>query len=237
MESLGIVLIFLILLVKSPQFFIYDQLLCITGFDWFSQNSETFSVEWSNHTETGICSIYREKTSSSQQRVNIVENDDFGNVNFSDIYQDLRDEESNSSRIVSTPKMCVKTSSSCNKSNQNKSINASAVLDSQDQDILKILERMQSTGEVGTTLYKNITSNCVYEPRIEGYSCSDPVFNLSRRILTETEIKFLEKGLNFEPILKKITELGLRTDFNKFCRRMRTKWYFKKEPTKKFCNI
>ena len=57
MESLRIVLIFLILLVKSPEFFIYDQLLCITGFDWLSQNSETFSVEWSNPTEAGIYSI------------------------------------------------------------------------------------------------------------------------------------------------------------------------------------
>ena len=149
----------------------------------------------------------------------------------------MRDEESNSSRTVSTPKICVKTSSSCNKSNQNKNINTSAVLDSQDQDILKILERMQSTGEVGTTLYKNIISNCIYEPRIEGYFCSDPVFNLSWRILTETEIKFLEKGLNFAPIQKKINELELRTDFSKFCRRMRTKWYFKNEPTKKFRNI
>ena len=44
-----------------------------------------------------------EKTSSSQQRVNILENDNFGNVKFSDIYQDLmRDEESNFSRIVRT---------------------------------------------------------------------------------------------------------------------------------------
>ena len=36
-----------------------------------------------------------EKISSSQQQVNILENNNFGNVNFSDIYQDLlRDEES-----------------------------------------------------------------------------------------------------------------------------------------------
>ena len=33
-------------------------------------------------------------TSSNQQRVNILENDNFGNINFSDIYEDLlRDEE------------------------------------------------------------------------------------------------------------------------------------------------
>ena len=74
-----------------------------------------------------------EKTSSSQQRVNILENDNFGNVNFLDRYQDLlKDEESNFSRIVSPPKLCVNTTSSYNNSNQDKSINTSAVLDSQD---------------------------------------------------------------------------------------------------------
>ena len=105
----------------------------------------------------------------------------------------LRDEKSNSSRIVSPPKICVNTSYSCNNSNQAKSINTSAFLDSQDQDILKILEELQCTGEDGTTLHNNISSNCLYESRIEEHFCSDAVFNLSRRILTETEIKVLER--------------------------------------------
>ena len=39
-EFLGIVLIFSIFLMS----FIYDRLLCITGFNWLSKNSETFSV-------------------------------------------------------------------------------------------------------------------------------------------------------------------------------------------------
>ena len=43
--------------------------------------------------------------------------------------------------------------------------------------------------------------------------------------------------MNFAPIQNKINEPELRTDFNKFCRRMRTKWYFKDEPTKEFSNI
>ena len=168
-----------------------------------------------------------EKTWSNQQRVNILGNDKFENVDFSDIYQDLlRDEKSNSWRIVSAPKICVNTTSSCNNSNQTKSINTSAFPDSQDRDILKILEELQSTEEDGTTLHKNISSNWVYKSRIEGHFCSDTVFNLSRRILTETEIKVLEKGLNFAPMQNKINELQLRTDFNEFSRRMRTKWYF-----------
>ena len=149
----------------------------------------------------------------------------------------LRVEKNNSSRIVSPSKICVNTSSSCNNSNQAKSINTSAFLDSQDQDILKILEELQSTGEDGTTLHNNVSSNCVYESRIEEHFCSDAVFDLSRRILTETEIKVLQKDLNFAPIQNKINEPELRTDFNEFCRRMRTKWYFKDEPTKEFSNI
>ena len=44
----------------------------------------------------------------------------------------LRDEESSSSRIVGPPKISFATSSSCNNSNQNESINTSAVLGSQD---------------------------------------------------------------------------------------------------------
>ena len=96
---------------------------------------------------------------------------------------------------------------------------------------------MQFTAEDETTLHNNISSNCVYESRIEGHFCSDAVFNLSRRILTETEIKVLEKSLNFAPIQNKINEPELGTDFNEFCRRMRTKWYFKDEPKKELSNI
>ena len=211
---------------------------------WITDNREerkkkrSYAEVTRNREEVKVNDSGEEKSWSNQQQVNILGNDKFGNVNFSEIYQDLlKDEKSNSSRIVSPPKICVNTSSSCNNSNQAKSINTSVFLDSQDQDILKILEELQFTGEDGTTLHNNISSNCVYESIIEGHFCSDALFNLSRRILTETEIKVLEKGLNFAPIQNKINEPELRTDFNKFCRRMRTKWYFKDEPTKEFSNI
>ena len=122
-------------------------------------------------------------------------------------------------------------------SNEAKSINTSVFIDSQDQNILTILEELQCTGEDGSTLHNNISSNCVYELKIEGHFCSDAVFNLSRKILTETEIKVLEKGLNFAPIQNNIKKPELRTDFNEFCRCIRGKWYFKDEPTKQFSNI
>ena len=61
------------------------------------------------------------------------------------------------------------------------------------------------------------------EKRLRGYFCSETIFNLSHRVLTDTEIKVLEKGLDFAPIQRKINEPELRRDFNEFCRRMRLK--------------
>ena len=50
--------------------------------------------------------------------------------------------------------------------------------------------------------------------------------------MTDTEIKVLEKSLDFAPIQKKINEPDLRSNFNEFCRRMRLKWHFRHEPEK-----
>ena len=63
------------------------------------------------------------------------------------------------------------------------------------------------------------------------------MFNLSRKVLTETEIKILEKGLDFAPIQRKINEPELRSDFEEFCRRVRVKWHFRNEPSPDFSNI
>ena len=45
------------------------------------------------------------------------------------------------------------------------------------------------------------------------YFCSDTVFNLSNKVLTEHEIKVLEKRLDFAPIQRKVNEAELRQDF------------------------
>ena len=47
---------------------------------------------------------------------------------------------------------------------------------------------------------QNINAKVTSESRISGYFCSDTVFNLSDRVLTETEIKVLQKGLDYVPI-------------------------------------
>ena len=64
---------------------------------------------------------------------------------------------------------------------------------------------------------------------MSGYFCSETIFNLSDQVLTDTEIKVLEKGLDFAPIQKKLNEPELRSDFNESCRRVRLKWHFRDE--------
>ena len=60
------------------------------------------------------------------------------------------------------------------------------------------------------------------------------VFNLSNKVLTEGEIKVLEKGLYFAPIQRKVNEPELRKDFENFCRRMKIIWHFRNEPSDSF---
>ena len=65
--------------------------------------------------------------------------------------------------------------------------------------------------------------SAISKTRLPGYFCSDTVFNLSRRVLTEIEIKILEKVLDYAPIQNKIIEPELKQDFEEFCCKMRLK--------------
>ena len=87
---------------------------------------------------------------------------------------------------------------------------------SQDEEILSILEELQRQSP-------SKALNSSGSDWISGYFCSDTVFNLSKKVLTDIEIKVLEKGLDYAPIQNKINELELRKDFEDFCRRMRLK--------------
>ena len=73
--------------------------------------------------------------------------------------------------------------------------------------------------------------------RMKGYFCSDTVFNLSNKVLSQTEISVLEKGLGLVPTPNMINEADLRRDFNEFSRKMRCKWYFRDEPSEEFSEI
>ena len=53
-------------------------------------------------------------------------------------------------------------------------------------------------------------------------------------IYRETEIKVLERGLDFAPSQNCINGPELRKDFVEFCRKMRIKWHFRNEITEHF---
>ena len=93
--------------------------------------------------------------------------------------------------------------------------------------MVSILEDLQN---IDFTTHNSSTETS----RLKDYFCSETVFNLSKKVLTETEIKVLEKGLDYAPIQNKVNEPELRSDFEEFCRRMRLKWYFRNDPTPDF---
>ena len=146
----------------------------------------------------------------------------------------LQDEKLNSSRIQTSPPVRVtNSSSSTNTSNISENTFDLDFLSLQDEDLVNILEELQNRMEVsGNNITENTSSN-----RLKGHFCLDTIFNLSHRVLSDAEIKILEKGLDFAPIQRKINEPELRKDFEEFCRRMGIKWHFRNENTSDFNNI
>ena len=80
-------------------------------------------------------------------------------------------------------------------------------------DILEELGNVEKANDV------NMTSL----DRLRGDFYSDTIFNPSDRVLSDAEMKLLEKGLDFAPIQRKINELELKEDFEEFCGRIRVK--------------
>ena len=59
-------------------------------------------------------------------------------------------------------------------------------------------EEFEQTPEIGNSVPEAQSLN--------DYFCSKSVFNLSKKVLTKTEIRVLEKGLDFAPIQKSLSE-------------------------------
>ena len=144
----------------------------------------------------------------------------------------IKDEKLNSSRIAtSPPKMINNTSIASNSSNSFSKSGDFETFDTQDRELLDILEELGNVEKA-----KEDDVNVTSLGRLRGHFCSDTIFNLSHRVLSNAEIKILEKGLDFTPIQRRINEPELRDDFEEFCRRMRVKWYFRNEPSESFSN-
>ena len=132
--------------------------------------------------------------------------------------------------IISTfpPALCTNTLSS--EISSAYKCNSSFLESTQDREILDILEELHNHEPYISDIRASGTS----DERLQGHFCSDIVFSLSNKILSEEEIKVVEKGLDFATIQRKINEPELRKNVEEFCRRMRTKWNFRNEPLQGF---
>ena len=115
----------------------------------------------------------------------------------------LQDEKLNSSRIQTSPPVRVTNSStSRNKLNISENMFDLHFLSSQDEDLVNIQEELQNRREVsGDNNIEIMSSN-----HLNGHFCSETIFNLNHGVLSDAEIKVLEKGSDFAPIQRKINE-------------------------------
>ena len=125
------------------------------------------------------------------------------------------------------PTFCTNSSECQNSSCSLGEFNKTEIFSTQVRELASILEDLEN-------IDNNREANATEKIRLSGSFCSDTIFNLSRKILTDSKIKVLEKGLDYVPIQSKINEPKLRNDFEEFCRRMHLKWYFHNEPNSEF---
>ena len=134
---------------------------------------------------------------------------------FLEIYKDLFfSEQIHSSGMFSTPVPNTDTSTSHNASNSSIRTTCACAdlsLDARDEEILNILEELQCSAD------QRIVEECTEQCRLTGSFLSDIVFNLGDKVPSDTEIRVLEKGLDFALIQNKINEPELRRDFKEFC--------------------
>ena len=119
----------------------------------------------------------------------------------------------NSSKISNNPPVVCTNTSVVQKHDDNTSseIRLSSI---EDMELLEILEEFQNSNEI---ISSGSSCDVIPDKRLKGYFCSDTVFNLSGRVLFESEIRVLEKGLDFAPFQRKVNEPELRKDFEEFC--------------------
>ena len=154
-------------------------------------------------------------------------------VNLEEIRAGLLSGSSSQHSSTSPPVLCCDISKNINSSDQlelNEQL-PGVGLSSQDDEFLRIVE------DLPKDKLAHCNSNCSEESRSKGYFCSDTVFNLSSRALSEDEIRVLKKELDFAPIQRKVNEPELRRDFEDFCKKMRIKWHFRNDLSEDFSQI
>ena len=109
-------------------------------------------------------------------------------------------ENSSSPMLNLSPPICTDTSTFKNASNGTieSGCESDFCLDDYDEEILSIFEYLQfQRNPVQSQSQISVPSVRTRQCRLSGSFVSDRVFNISLKVLTDTEIKVLEKGLDF----------------------------------------
>ena len=130
-------------------------------------------------------------------------------VDFEAIKRDLLSGENSSKTSSNPPVICTNTSVVQESYDVNMSSNV-RLSSTQDMELLEILEELQNSNEI---ISSDSSCDVIPDNRLKDYFCPDTVFNLSVKVLSESEIKVLEKGLDFARFQRKVNEPELRTDF------------------------
>ena len=110
---------------------------------------------------------------------------------------------------IAPPNLCTDSSECRNSSSLLVGSNETELFSTQDRELVSILVDLENTAN-------NSEANAIGKTRLSGYFCSNTVSNLSWKVLTDNEIKVLEKGIDYAPIQSKINEPELRNDFEEF---------------------
>ena len=108
-----------------------------------------------------------------------------------------------------------------------------------DESLVNILDDLLQDDNNVVSNESNLSEEVLTLPngRLNGKFCSELVFNLSKRKLTEFEVSVLEKGLGFAPTPFAINEAKMKTDFENCARKMRCKWHFRNNVTENFSEV
>ena len=88
------------------------------------------------------------------------------------------------------------------------------------------LETRKSIGESSNNNSPENNADAPNSKRMQGKFVSQNVFNLSDRVLTENEIKVLDKGLNFVPTPEKLDRLQIKIDLEKLGRDIKLRIFY-----------
>ena len=138
-----------------------------------------------------------------------------------EILQSLQNESGSVSEALVPPSVCTSTAGLVNTS-----VSTSIV-----EDVAESTVNMTSNTQEAPIIRTDENGS------LKRYFCSDVVFNLSHKVLSDLEIGVLNEGLGFSPTPTFTNEADLRRYFTEFARKMRCKCYFRNDATEDFSEV